>query len=57
MVIPIEFTKEYVEENSPKETYPTAKMLAMLEDNGPRAKVFWDEKEYPMFNENNEILR
>ena len=41
----------------PKETYPTAKMLAVLEDNGPRAKVFWDEKEYPMFNENNEILR
>ena len=41
----------------PEETYPTAKMLATLEDNGPRAKVFWDEKEYPMFNENNEILR
>ena len=41
----------------PKETYPTAKMLATLEDNGPTAKVFWDKKEYPMFNKDNEILK
>ncbi len=40
----------------PIETYPTAKMLATLEDGGPTSKVFWDEKIYPMFNENNEIV-
>ena len=41
----------------PKETYPTAKMLALLEKGGPSGKVFWDEKEYPMFAEENEILK
>jgi len=41
----------------PEETYPTAKMLALLEKGGPSAKVFWDEKEYPMFNQENEILK
>ncbi|XOV87844.1 MAG: SDR family NAD(P)-dependent oxidoreductase [Pseudomonadota bacterium] len=30
-------------------TYPTAKMLATLPADGPRGKVFWDEKEYPLF--------
>ena len=30
-------------------TYPTARMLATLPADGPRGKVFWDEKEYPMF--------
>ena len=30
-------------------TYPTAKMLATLPPGGPRGKVFWDEKEYPIF--------
>ena len=30
-------------------TYPTAKMLATLPVDGPRGKVFWDEKEYPLF--------
>lgn len=30
-------------------TYPTAKMLATLPNDGPRGKVFWDEKEYPIF--------
>ena len=41
----------------PKETYPTAKMLALLEKGGPSGKVFWDEKEYPMFGQKNEILK
>ncbi len=30
-------------------TYPTARMLATLPADGPRGKVFWDEKEYPIF--------
>ena len=30
-------------------TYPTAKMLANLSEGGPQGKVFWDEKEYPLF--------
>jgi hypothetical protein len=32
-------------------------MLATLDAGGPTAKVFWDEKEYPMFNSENEILK
>jgi hypothetical protein len=28
---------------------PTAKMLAALPPKGPGGKVFWDEKEYPIF--------
>ena len=42
---------------SPEATYPTARMLATLKEGGPTAKVFWDEKEYPMFNSENEILK
>ena len=42
---------------SPEVTYPTARMLATLDAGGPTAKVFWDEKEYPMFNSENEILK
>ena len=41
----------------PEATYPTARMLATLKEGGPTAKVFWDEKEYPMFNSENEILK
>tara|TARA_Y100001970_G_scaffold288855_1_gene417434 strand:- start:105419 stop:106129 length:711 start_codon:yes stop_codon:yes gene_type:complete len=41
----------------PSVTYPTAKLLATLKKGGPSGKVFWDEKEYPMFNESNEILK
>ena len=41
----------------PEATYPTAKKLALLEKGGPNAKVFWDEKEYPMFNQDNDILK
>jgi 3-hydroxybutyrate dehydrogenase len=42
---------------SPEATYPTARMLATLKEGGPTAKVFWDEKEYLMFNSENEILK
>ena len=42
---------------SPEATYPTARMLATLKKGGPTAKVFWDEKEYPMFNSENQILK
>ena len=40
----------------PEDTFPTAKLLASMEKGGPTGKVYWDEKEYPMFNEENEIL-
>ena len=42
---------------SPEETFPTARMLATLPKGGPTGKVFWDEKEYPMFDTKNEILK
>ena len=41
----------------PEATFPTAKLLASLERGGPTGKVYWDEKEYPMFNQNNSILK
>ena len=41
---------------NPEATFPTAKLLASLERGGPTGKVYWDEKEYPMFNQNNSIL-
>ena len=40
----------------PEDTFPTAKLLASMERGGPTGKVYWDEKEYPMFNKENEIL-
>ncbi len=36
---------------SPEVTYPTARMLATLPENGPAGKVFWNEKEYELFAE------
>ena len=42
---------------SAEETFPTAKLLATLEEGGPSGKVFWNEMIYPMFNEGNEILK
>tara|TARA_B100000073_G_scaffold25696_1_gene19978 strand:+ start:98 stop:808 length:711 start_codon:yes stop_codon:yes gene_type:complete len=42
---------------SPEDTYPTARLLACLEEGGPTGKVYWNEKEYPMFNEENSILK
>jgi 3-hydroxybutyrate dehydrogenase len=41
----------------PEDTFPTAKLLALMEKGGPTGKVYWDEKEYPMFNSKNEILK
>jgi hypothetical protein len=41
----------------PEDTFPTAKLLASMEKGGPTGKVYWDEKEYPMFNGDNEILK
>jgi len=38
---------------SPEVTYPTAHMLATLPENGATGKVFWNEKEYRLFDENN----
>jgi NAD(P)-dependent dehydrogenase (short-subunit alcohol dehydrogenase family) len=35
---------------SPEATFPTARMLAGLDSDGPTGKVFWDEKEYPLFH-------
>jgi len=49
--------KEMSHLQDPEETYPTAKMLALLEKGGQSGKVFWDEKEYSMFGEENEILK
>ena len=42
---------------SPEDTYPTARLLACLEEGGPTGKVYWNEKEYPMFNQKNSILK
>ena len=41
----------------PEATFPTAKLLASFERGGPTGKVYWDEKEYQMFNQNNSILK
>ncbi len=40
---------------APEATYPTARMLATLPADGPNGKVFWNEKEYPMFDSANDI--
>lgn len=40
---------------APEVTYPTARMLATLPADGPNGKVFWNEKEYPMFDSTNDI--
>ena len=42
---------------SPEDTYPTARLLACLEEGGRTGKVYWDEKEYPMFNQENSMLK
>ena len=40
---------------SPEATYSTAKMLATLPTGGPTGKVFWNEKEYPLFDPKNTV--
>lgn len=42
---------------NPSKVYPTARMLATLSAGGPSGKVFWDEKEYRMFDTENEAYR
>jgi NAD(P)-dependent dehydrogenase (short-subunit alcohol dehydrogenase family) len=41
----------------PSKVYPTARMLATLPAGGPSGKVFWDKKEYRMFEPDNEAYR
>jgi len=41
----------------PEVTYPTARQLATLPAGGPSGKVFWNEREYPMFKSDNPIAR
>lgn len=45
------------EGQDPSEVYPTAHMLATLPTGGPNGKVFWDKKEYRMFDIENEAYR
>ncbi len=42
---------------TPDVVYPTARLLATLPRGGPSGEVFWDEKEYTMFDPNNEIAK
>ena len=42
---------------APKATFPTAKMLATLPVGGPTGRVFWNQKEYKLFNLQNDIRR
>jgi 3-hydroxybutyrate dehydrogenase len=45
------------EGQDPSRVYPTAHMLATLPTGGANGKVFWDEKEYRLFDPENEIYR
>ncbi len=45
------------EMQSPEVTYPTARLLATLPAGGPSGKVFWNEREYPMFSAGNAIAQ
>ena len=45
--------KDMPQFQEPTASYPTAKMLASLADNGPSGKVYWNETEYPLFKEGN----
>ena len=45
--------KDMAHFQDPSATYPTAKMLASLQKDGPSGKVFWNEIEYPLFREGN----
>ena len=45
--------KDMAHFQEPSATYPTAKMLASFAEGGPSGKVYWNETEYPMFQEGN----
>ena len=49
--------KDRPELQAPETTFPTAKMLATLPSGGPTGKVFWDKKEYRLFDPNNNIQK
>lgn len=42
---------------SPKDAYPTTRMLATLPKGGPTGRVFWNEKEYYLFDLANGAFR
>lgn len=41
--------EDHPELQAPAESYPTARMLATLPEDGPTGTVFWDEAEYRLF--------
>ena len=45
--------KDMPQFQEPAASYPTAKMLASLANDGPSGKVYWNETEYPLFREGN----
>ena len=45
--------KDMPQFQEPSATYPTAKMLASLADDEASGKVYWNEREYPLFREGN----
>jgi 3-oxoacyl-[acyl-carrier protein] reductase len=45
------------EGQDPSKVYPAARMLATLPAGGPSGKVFWEKKEYRMFDSANEAYR
>lgn len=45
------------EGQDPSAVYPTARMLATLPPGGPTGRVFWDQKEYFLFQPENEIFK
>jgi len=45
------------EGQDPALVYPSARMLALLPKGGPTGKVFWGEKEYFLFDPENEAFR
>jgi NAD(P)-dependent dehydrogenase (short-subunit alcohol dehydrogenase family) len=45
------------EGQDPSVVYPTARMLATLPAGGPTGRVFWDQKEYFLFQPENEVFK
>ncbi|MEC9345483.1 MAG: SDR family oxidoreductase [Pseudomonadota bacterium] len=44
-------------EQAPESVYPTARWLAEMGNDGPTGKVFWNQKEYRLFEEGNGAFR
>ena len=49
--------KNRPELQAPETTFPTAKMLASFPSGGPTGKVFWNKKEYRLFDPKNDIQK